>query len=103
NLANAQRTVDLNDAPFLIKEEHLVRLRALSKTDSRLRRTSMDKHSRIARIKEAKVLAQVQEAVNKAYQEGKEEYEKCQGISSSSSSTSGVVNPYNPAQFTFPK
>ena len=32
NLANAQRTVDLNDAPFLIKEEHLVRLRALSKT-----------------------------------------------------------------------
>nr|GFC56780.1 BTB/POZ domain and ankyrin repeat-containing protein NPR1 [Tanacetum cinerariifolium] len=25
NLANAQRTVDLNDAPFLIKEEHLVR------------------------------------------------------------------------------
>lgn len=32
NLANAQRTVDLNDAPFMIKEEHLARLRALSKT-----------------------------------------------------------------------
>lgn len=32
NLANAQRTMDLNDAPFLIKEEHLVRLGALSKT-----------------------------------------------------------------------
>ncbi|CAK9144140.1 unnamed protein product [Ilex paraguariensis] len=33
NLANAQRTtVDLNEAPFKIKEEHLSRLRALSKT-----------------------------------------------------------------------
>lgn len=33
NLADAQRTtVDLNEAPFRIKEEHLNRLRALSKT-----------------------------------------------------------------------
>lgn len=32
-VADAQRTtVDLNDAPFKIKEEHLNRLRALSKT-----------------------------------------------------------------------
>lgn len=32
-LADAQRTtMDLNDAPFKLKEEHLNRLRALSKT-----------------------------------------------------------------------
>ena len=46
---------------------------------------------------------QVQEEVNKAYDEDKEEYEKSQAISSSSSSTSGVVNPYKPVQFSFPK
>lgn len=27
-----QRTVDLNDTPFTMKEEHLARMRALSKT-----------------------------------------------------------------------
>lgn len=35
-MANAQRTtVDLNEAPFKIKEEHLNRLRALSRTGKR--------------------------------------------------------------------
>lgn len=33
NISDHQRTtVDLNDAPFRMKEEHLVRLRALSRT-----------------------------------------------------------------------
>lgn len=33
NLRNTQRTtVDLNEAPFRIQEEHLLRMRALSKT-----------------------------------------------------------------------
>ena len=37
NLADTQRkTVDLNDAPFRIKEEYLNRLRALSKTGNEL-------------------------------------------------------------------
>lgn len=30
--AEIQRTVDLNDTPFTMKEEHLARMRALSKT-----------------------------------------------------------------------
>ena len=36
-MSDAQRTtVDLNDAPFKLKEEHLNRLRALSKTGNNL-------------------------------------------------------------------
>ncbi|GJS99085.1 BTB/POZ domain and ankyrin repeat-containing protein NPR1 [Tanacetum coccineum] len=119
NLANAQRTVDLNDAPFLIKEEHLARFRALSKTVELGKRyfprcsevlnkiVDSEGHQWIntpeERESKKQKYSQVQEAVNKAYDEDKEEYEKSQGISSSSSSTSGVVNPYNPAQFTIPK
>lgn len=120
NLANAQRTtVDLNDAPFLIKEEHLVRLRALSKTVELGKRyfprcsevlnkiVDSEGHQWIntpeERESKKQKYTQVQEAVNKAYDEDREEYEKSQAISSSSSSTSGVVNPYNPAQFSIPK
>lgn len=33
NMASAQRTtVDLNEAPFRIQEEHLIRMKALSRT-----------------------------------------------------------------------
>lgn len=37
NLGNAQRTtVDLNEAPFRIQEEHLTRMKALSRTGNDL-------------------------------------------------------------------
>lgn len=32
NLGDAQRTVDLNETPFKIQEEHLARMKALSRT-----------------------------------------------------------------------
>ncbi|KAK9060817.1 hypothetical protein SSX86_021523 [Deinandra increscens subsp. villosa] len=111
NLANAQRTVDLNDAPFMIKEEHLVRLRALSKTVELGKRffprcsevlnkiVDSDGHNgkdtpEERESKKQKYL-EVQETLNKAFSEDKQEFDK---ISSSSSSTSAVVNP-----FTFQK
>lgn len=45
---------------------------------------------------------QAQETLNKAFTEDKEEYDKSYALSSSSSSTSGVVNPQT-AQFSFQK
>ncbi|XP_024980675.1 BTB/POZ domain and ankyrin repeat-containing protein NPR1 [Cynara cardunculus var. scolymus] len=118
NLANAQRKVDLNDAPFLIKEEHLVRLRALSKTVELGKRffprcsevlnkiVDAEAHQWIdtpeeRELKKQKYL-QVQETLNKAFNEDKEDLDKSYAISSSSSSTSGVVNPHT-APFTFQK
>ncbi|KAJ9538439.1 hypothetical protein OSB04_031172 [Centaurea solstitialis] len=118
NLANAQRTVDLNDAPFLIKEEHLVRLRALSKTVELGKRffprcsevlnkiVDTEAHQWIdtpeeRELKKQKYLS-VQETLNKAFNEDKEELDKSYTISSSSSSTSGVVNPPT-APFNFQK
>ncbi|XP_076890613.1 BTB/POZ domain and ankyrin repeat-containing protein NPR1-like [Bidens hawaiensis] len=108
NLANAQRTVDLNDAPFLIKEEHLARLKALSKTVELGKRffprcsevlnkiIDSERHNENntpeePESKKQKYL-QVQETLNKAFNEDKEEFDKY-AISSSSSSTSGVLNP----------
>lgn len=118
NLANAQRSVDLNDAPFMIKEEHLVRLRALSKTVE-LGKRFFPRCSEVLNkivdpeahkwkntpeereLKKQKYL-QVQETLNKAFTEDKQEFDKSYAISSSSSSTSGVVNPQT-THFTFQK
>lgn len=44
----------------------------------------------------------VQETLNKAFTEDKEEFDKSYTISSSSSSTSGIVNPHT-TPFTFQK
>ncbi|KAI3714552.1 hypothetical protein L6452_21508 [Arctium lappa] len=118
NLANAQKTVDLNDAPFLIKEEHLVRLRALSKTVELGKRffprcsevlnkiVDAEGHQWIDTPEERELKKQkyleAQETLNKAFNEDKEEFEKSYTISSSSSSTSGIVNPHT-STFTFQK
>ncbi|XP_071742394.1 BTB/POZ domain and ankyrin repeat-containing protein NPR1 [Rutidosis leptorrhynchoides] len=122
NLANAQLTMDLNDAPFLIKEEHLARLTALSKTVELGKRffprcsevlnkivdtQEVDEWKRKNTTPEEQELkkqkySQVQEALNKAYTEDKQEFDRSNAISSSSSSTStsAVVNPRT-SQFTF--
>ncbi|KVH93979.1 Ankyrin repeat-containing protein [Cynara cardunculus var. scolymus] len=92
NLANAQRKVDLNDAPFLIKEEHLI-------VDAEAHQWIDTPEER--ELKKQKYL-QVQETLNKAFNEDKEDLDKSYAISSSSSSTSGVVNPHT-APFTFQK
>ncbi|KAJ0864738.1 putative chromatin remodeling & transcription regulator ABTB family [Helianthus annuus] len=118
NLANAQRTVDLNDAPFLIKEEHLARLRALSKTVELGKRffprcsevlnkiidseRHDEKNTPEERESKKQKYLQAQETLNKAFNEDKEEFEKSYALSSSSSSTSGVVNPQT-VPFTFQK
>ncbi|KAL8243053.1 hypothetical protein R6Q59_013355 [Mikania micrantha] len=118
NLANAQKSVDLNDAPFLIKEEHLARLRALSKTVelgkrffprcSEVLNKIIDteahnvKNTPEERESKKQKYLQVQETLNKAFNEDKEEFDKSYAISSSSSSTSGVVNPQT-VPFTFQK
>nr|XP_043626872.1 BTB/POZ domain and ankyrin repeat-containing protein NPR1 [Erigeron canadensis] len=115
NLANAQKTMDLNDAPFLIREEHLDRLRALSKTVELGKRFFPRCSEVLNKIVDPEAYSwkntpeereskkqKYQEALDKAFNEDKEEFDKCYAISSSSSSTSGVVNPQVP-QFTFQK
>uniref|UniRef100_A0A5B7BHM4 Putative NPR1 n=1 Tax=Davidia involucrata TaxID=16924 RepID=A0A5B7BHM4_DAVIN len=118
NLVNAPRTtVDLNEAPFKIKEEHLNRLRALSKTvelGKRFFPRCSDVLNKIMDADELSELAylgkdtpeerqlkkqryiELQEVLSKAFNEDKEEFDrsKSTNISSSSSSTSiGVVRP----------
>ncbi|XP_057967741.1 BTB/POZ domain and ankyrin repeat-containing protein NPR1 [Malania oleifera] len=108
---NGAQSVDLNEAPFIIKEEHLSRMRALSKTVELGKRffprcsnvlnkiMDADDLSELAylgndtleerRLKKRRYL-ELQEVLGKAFNEDKEEYDKS-GISSSSSSTSGVT------------
>lgn len=109
NLADAQRTtVDLNEAPFRIKEEHLNRLRALSKTVDLGKRffprcsevlnkiMDADDLSDLAylgngtteeRLLKKRRYKELQDQLCKAFNEDKEENDKSR-ISSSSSSTS---------------
>ncbi|KAH7519224.1 BTB/POZ domain and ankyrin repeat-containing protein NPR1 [Ziziphus jujuba] len=114
-LTGTQRTtVDLNEAPFKIQEEHLIRLRALSRTVelgkrffprcSEVLNTIMDADdlSQLAylgndtpeeRLVKKQRYMELQEDLNKAFKEDKEEFDRS-AISSSSSSTSvGVVKP----------
>ncbi|XAR53450.1 hypothetical protein NMG60_11022004 [Bertholletia excelsa] len=110
NLAGARRTtVDLNEAPFRIKEEHLNRLRALSKTVELGKRffprcsevlnkiMDADDLSELAYIEnetaEERQLKkqrymELQDVLSKAFNEDKEEFGRSINISSSSSSTS---------------
>lgn len=114
-LADAQRsTVDLNEAPFKIQEEHLNRLRALSKTVEVGKRffprcsevlnniMDVDDLSKLAyvgddtpeeRLRKKSRYTELQEVLKQAFNEDKEEYKYA--ISSSSSSTTSGVPRHN--------
>ncbi|WOK96996.1 BTB/POZ domain and ankyrin repeat-containing protein NPR1 [Canna indica] len=101
---NQRTAMDLNEAPFKIKEEHLARMRALSKTvecgkrffprcssvidklmdDDITELTGLGRHSSEERRRR---FLELQDVVSKAFSEDKEENDRS-GLSSSSSSTS---------------
>lgn len=120
-MADAQRTtVVLNEAPFKIKEEHLNRLRALSRTVELGKRffprcsevlnkiMDADDLSEIAymgndtpeerRLKKQRYM-ELQEILTKAFTEDKEEFAKANNLSSSCSSTSKGVDKPNKLPF----
>ncbi|KAL3532639.1 hypothetical protein ACH5RR_006160 [Cinchona calisaya] len=110
NAADAQRTtVDLNEAPFKFKEEQLNRMRALSKTVELGKRFFPRCSEVLNKIMDADDLSEIaymgndtpeerqlkkqrymelQEVLTKAFNEDKEEYDRNNNLSSSSSSTS---------------
>ncbi|XP_020097395.1 BTB/POZ domain and ankyrin repeat-containing protein NPR1-like [Ananas comosus] len=104
---NKRTAVDLNDTPFKIKEEHLARMRALAKTVelgkrffprcSRVLDKIMDDETAELTCREKDIteeksrrLLELQGALEKAFCEDKEEYDRS-AVSSSSSSTSAGV------------
>ncbi|VVA10322.1 Hypothetical predicted protein [Prunus dulcis] len=113
DLASSQRTtVDLNEAPFKIKEEHLLRLRALSRTVELGKRffprcsevvnkiMDGDDISQLAytgddtpelRLLKRRRYMELQEVLSKAFNEDKEEFDRSAVSSSSSSTSIGVV------------
>ncbi|XP_073150794.1 BTB/POZ domain and ankyrin repeat-containing protein NPR1 [Henckelia pumila] len=116
NMTVAQRTgVDLNESPFKLKEEHLNRLRALSKTVelgkrffprcSAILNTIMDgeDYPEIARLQidspeecpsKKQRRMEIEEDFSKAFTEDKEEFDRTMNFSSSSSSSSiGLTKP----------
>ncbi|KAK7329007.1 hypothetical protein VNO77_23151 [Canavalia gladiata] len=115
NMSDHQRTtVDLNDAPFRMKEEHLVRLRALSRTvelgkrffprcsqvlnkimdaDDLSQLTCMGDDSPEDRLRKKRRYVELQEVLNKVFNEDKEEFDRSAMSSSSSSTSIGVVTP----------
>ncbi|CAD6240267.1 unnamed protein product [Miscanthus lutarioriparius] len=105
-----QRTVDLNDTPFTMKEEHLARMRALSKTVelgkrffprcSKVLDKIMDDETELASLgrdtstEKKRRFHDLQDLVQKAFSEDKEENDRSARSSSSSSTTSiGAVRP----------
>ncbi|XAR67149.1 hypothetical protein NMG60_11013598 [Bertholletia excelsa] len=105
-------TVDLNDAPFKMKEEHLKRLRALSKTvelGKRFFPRCSDVLNKIMDTEDLSDLAhlenetpedrqlkrqrfmEIQQVLTKAFTEDKEEFDRSNNLQSSSSSTSMAV------------
>ncbi|XP_059633131.1 BTB/POZ domain and ankyrin repeat-containing protein NPR1-like [Cornus florida] len=115
NLADSPRTtVDLNEAPFKMKEEHLSRLKALSKTVELGKRFFPRCSAILNKIMDADDLSELaylgkdtseerqlkkqrymelQEVLSKAFSEDKEEYDKSNIPSSSSSTTLRVGMP----------
>ncbi|MED6127095.1 Nitrogen permease reactivator protein [Stylosanthes scabra] len=107
-------TVDLNETPFKMKEEHLARMKALSRTvelgkrffprcsavlnkimdaDDLTQLACMNNDSPEERLAKRRRYMELQEILSKAFNEDKEEFDKS-AISSSSSSTSvGVIRP----------
>ncbi|KAF8393609.1 hypothetical protein HHK36_021853 [Tetracentron sinense] len=118
SLAGRQRTtVDLNEAPFKIEEEHLNRMKALSKTvdlgkrffprcsdvlnkimdaDDLSELAYLGKDTPDERMLKKRRYLELQVILNKAFSEDKVEYEKSTISSSSSSTSIGVVNKLNP-------
>lgn len=123
NMADAQRsTVDLNEAPFKIKEEHLIRMRALAKTVELGKRffprcsevlnkiMDGDDYSEITQLgnnalEECPLKKQrrmeIKEVLCKAFTEDKEEFDRTINMSSSSSSSVGIMKPND--KFTLTK
>ncbi|KAL0426880.1 UNVERIFIED_CONTAM: BTB/POZ domain and ankyrin repeat-containing protein NPR1 [Sesamum latifolium] len=116
NMTGAPRTeVDLNEAPFKIKEEHLNRLRALSKTVELGKRffprcssvlnkiMDRDDYPEIAGLGNGSLdecplkrqrRMEIEEILSKAFTEDKEEFDRTINLSSSSSSSSvGMMRP----------
>ncbi|XP_021805028.1 BTB/POZ domain and ankyrin repeat-containing protein NPR1 [Prunus avium] len=113
DLASSKRTtVDLNEAPFKIKEEHLLRLQALSRTVELGKRffprcsevlnkiMDGDDISQLAytgddtpelRLWKRRRYMELQEVLSKAFNEDKEEFDRSAMSSSSSSTSIGVV------------
>ncbi|PAN32730.1 hypothetical protein PAHAL_5G508000 [Panicum hallii] len=103
-------TVDLNDTPFIMKEEHLTRMRALSKTVELGKRffprcskeldQIMDDETELASLggetstEKKRRFHDLQDVLQKAFSEDKEENDRSARSSSSSSTTSmGAVRP----------
>ncbi|XP_062195279.1 BTB/POZ domain and ankyrin repeat-containing protein NPR1-like [Phragmites australis] len=100
-------TVDLNDTPFKMKEEHLARMRALSKTVelgkrffprcSKVLDKIMDDETELASlgrdtsIEKKRRYHDLQDALQKAFSEDKEEFDRSALSSSSSSMSMGAV------------
>ncbi|KAK4757747.1 hypothetical protein SAY87_019048 [Trapa incisa] len=116
NLSNTQGTdVDLNEAPFKIQEEHLSRMRALSRTVELGKRffprcsavinkimdkggiselTYVGNETPEEQLKKKQKCMELQEAVSKAFSEDKEESDRSSSMLSSSSLASmALVNP----------
>jgi len=101
-----QRTVDLNDTPFIMKEEHLARMRALAKTVelgkrffprcSKVLDKIMDDETELASLgrdtstEKKRRFHDLQDLVHKAFSEDKEENDRSAARSSSSSSTTSI-------------
>ncbi|KAL0345092.1 UNVERIFIED_CONTAM: BTB/POZ domain and ankyrin repeat-containing protein NPR1 [Sesamum radiatum] len=123
NMTGAPRTeVDLNEAPFKIKEEHLNRLRALSKTVELGKRffprcssvlnkiMDRDDYPEIAGLGNGSLdecplkrqrRMEIEEILSKAFTEDKEEFDRTINLSSSSSSSSvGMMRPNGNLTFT---
>lgn len=105
--ANHRSTVDLNETPFKIKEEHLIRMKALSRTVELGKRffprcsevlnkimdddvTDLTYFGHNASEDRRKRYLELQDVLTKAFTEDKEEFGKA-SLLSSSSSTSVVV------------
>ncbi|KAM7509690.1 hypothetical protein LguiA_020143 [Lonicera macranthoides] len=124
--ADAQRTtVDLNESPFRIKEEHLNRLRALSKTVELGKRFFPRCSEVLNKIMDADDLSELaylgndtpderqlkkqrymelQEVLSKAFTEDKEEFRRSNNLSSSSSSAPvGVAKAKGNGKLIFKK
>lgn len=110
--AEIQRTVDLNDTPFTMKEEHLARMRALSKTVevgkrffprcSKVLDTIMDDEAEMASLgrdtsaEKKRRFHDLQDLVQKAFSEDKEENDRSAARSPSSSTTTTSIGAVRP-------
>ncbi|KAL6838709.1 hypothetical protein ACP4OV_031423 [Aristida adscensionis] len=104
--ANRRNTVDLNDSPFKMKEEHLARMRALSKTVELGKRffprcsnvldKIMDDEAELpllgrdTSVEKKRRFQDLQDVLQKAFSEDKEEYDRSTHSSSSPASIGPV-------------